>query len=1699
MSYIGLDPNTPLLNTSTQFFSGNGAVTQYTLSRAVASSSDLDVIVGNVSQVPGVDYVAGNTTIIFTVAPGSGTNNVAVTYRGGALNSLDLSASVFQAGTVGAPSVYSLASNNAGIYWASANTMGIVVTGANRALFNANVTSVSSVTGAIVTPGGIGVGGNIHIGNQATVNGGVDSTSVSTGTLRVTGGAGITGNLNIGGDITCVGDFTVNGTFTTTGTDSLEVNDPFIFLANANPGDTYDSGVISEYFDGTNTRYTGYFRDITDNTFKFFGNLLPKPGTTVDTANTSYVAANVTVGNISATGNVTASYFVGNGAALTGISTDTTQIQNGNTKVVIPSINGNIVNNVNGVTIANVWSGGISVVGAVAASTTMTATGNITAGNVTTAGQISATGNIAATANVSGGNIVTGGLISATSTITSAANIIGGNIITGGQIISTALPTSISAAGNIVASNFTTSSGLISASGNITGGNIFTAGVVSATGNVTGNYIIGNGSQLTGLPSGYSNANVAAYLPTYTGNLVSLTGPVTTTANVTGGNLITGALAQAVTLSVTGGATFSTDTAEIGIGNSMTSGVIYIGGPSQTGLIQLAQSTASQTVNVATGATGSANTKTINFGTSGAANSQTNINIGTNLGNATVQYTANTIVAMANTGGSALSVAGNVTGGNLRTAGQMSATANVSGGNVISAGLVNAGTTVSAAGNVTGGNIITGGAVSAVGNISATGNVRGGNLTTAGAVSATGNISATGNVTGGNVLTFGVLSATGNVTGGNIVTAGLITATGNITGGNLSGTSIAGTLTTAAQTNITSVGTLSSLTVTANTTSGNLLTGGIVSATGNVIGGNINTAGIMSSTGNAIHGNITTFGLVSATGNVNGGNIISAGQLQAANLIVSGNVSTPSWTTTGVAIRTTASTYTDSSTLAAGTAASNHVNVLAAPTLAGSNIAQTTTLAATLYIAGGPVAGTNMTITNSYALYVAAGNVLAVANISGGNLLTAGIVSSTGNVIGGNINTAGLVTATGNVTGGNILTGGLITATGNITGGNVLTAGVMSATGNITGGNLSGTNITGTLATAAQTNITSVGTLGSLSVTGNITGGNILGGANVNATTHTGTTASLSGNVTGGNIITGGAVSATGNISATANVLGSNVISSALIQGVTVSASGNVIGGNVTTAGLISATGTITTANSASVGGNLTLSGFFTGNVLRPTLDVTDLLLSTSGNANIVLSPAGTGNVNMGRISASGNIFAAALYGNGGPLTGLDATNISTGTLAQARLANSSLTVNGTSIALGGSGTVTATATNALTIGTGLGGTSYNGSAAVTITNTGVLSLANGGGITASASTGAITLGSTATSVNTANAIVARDASGNFSAGTITATLSGAATTAGTVTTAAQPNITSVGTLSSVTVTGNISGGNVLGGANVNATLFTGTTVSVTGNITGGNISTAGNLAAPTAAVNTNTTQVATTAYVLGQLSSSTPAAIAAAGAVGTGTTFARADHTHSGVTSITGTANQVTASASAGAVTLSLPQSIATSSAVQFGSLTVTTGNITLGNVINGGANLSGNIGSATGYFNTVFAKATSAQYADLAETYRADAEYPPGTVLSFGGDFEVTLTTGQNCARVAGVVSTNPAHVMNAGLESEHTAVLALTGRVPASVVGQVNKGDMMVSAGNGQAMSCATPAMGTVIGKALQDHSGESGIIEIVVGRM
>lgn len=161
--------------------------------------------------------------------------------------------------------------------------------------------------------------------------------------------------------------------------------------------------------------------------------------------------------------------------------------------------------------------------------------------------------------------------------------------------------------------------------------------------------------------------------------------------------------------------------------------------------------------------------------------------------------------------------------------------------------------------------------------------------------------------------------------------------------------------------------------------------------------------------------------------------------------------------------------------------------------------------------------------------------------------------------------------------------------------------------------------------------------------------------------------------------------------------------------------------------------------------------------------------------------------------------------------------------------------------------------------------------------------------------------------------------------------------------------------------------------------------------------------------------------------------------------------------------------------------------------------GNITTGNILNSNGNGVGNIGNSTNYYNTVFAKATSAQYADIAEMYVADAYYEPGTVLSFGGTQEVTMSKVTSDTRIAGVVSQNPSYLMNSTQVGDHVVAVALVGRVPTFVQGPVSKGDMMVSAGNGVAIACNQPAMGTVIGKALESFDGTTGKIELVVGRL
>jgi hypothetical protein len=148
----------------------------------------------------------------------------------------------------------------------------------------------------------------------------------------------------------------------------------------------------------------------------------------------------------------------------------------------------------------------------------------------------------------------------------------------------------------------------------------------------------------------------------------------------------------------------------------------------------------------------------------------------------------------------------------------------------------------------------------------------------------------------------------------------------------------------------------------------------------------------------------------------------------------------------------------------------------------------------------------------------------------------------------------------------------------------------------------------------------------------------------------------------------------------------------------------------------------------------------------------------------------------------------------------------------------------------------------------------------------------------------------------------------------------------------------------------------------------------------------------------------------------------------------------------------------------------------------------------------------SATGVTITgvMSGTATSARYADLAEKYTSDQDYEPGTVVELGGEHEVTLTRRSRSTAIAGVVSTNPAHLMNDQLVSEHVVDVALIGRVPCKVVGQVRKGDLLISSdepGHAQAYKdIHNPPTGSVIGKAIESKDNEDpGVIEVLVGRL
>ena len=320
---------------------------------------------------------------------------------------------------------------------------------------------------------------------------------------------------------------------------------------------------------------------------------------------------------------------------------------------------------------------------------------------------------------------------------------------------------------------------------------------------------------------------------------------------------------------------------------------------------------------------------------------------------------------------------------------------------------------------------------------------------------------------------------------------------------------------------------------------------------------------------------------------------------------------------------------------------------------------------------------------------------------------------------------------------------------------------------------------------------------------------------------------------------------------------------------------------------------------------------------------------------------------------------------------------------------------------------------------------------------------------------------------------------------------------------------------SNVSTTGNITGGNILTGGIMSSTgngihgnILTGGLISATGSITsaanviGGNIVTGGLISA--------TSNIAGGNILTGGL-------ISAAGNVtaGTGSFYFGNGSQLTGVVAVSGSVTKMlngnswaNIAAADGNIVMAVggttvitvdTTTLYTNNLSATGTIRVNSGNAATA-IINGAGNVTGNIGSTTGYFNRIFAQATTALYADVAERFAADEVLDAGTVVELGGPAEITKSLVELSDNVFGVISTRAAYLMNGGAGEDDThPPVAMTGRVPVKVIGVIHKGDRLVSAGNGIARAAKPNEASAfnVIGRSLVDKlTPESATIEAIV---
>ena len=1003
-------------------------------------------------------------------------------------------------------------------------------------------------------------------------------------------------------------------------------------------------------------------------------------------------------------------------------------------------------------------------------------------------------------------------------------------------------------------------------------------------------------------------------------------------------------------------------------------------------------------------------------------------------------------------------------------------------GNVSSTGLAITGT-ISANGNVTGGNVITGGIVTATGNIVTSANVNATSaFVNAGAVLASGRVeagttmSAAGNITGANIITGGLITATGNVTssanvaGGNLIATTAV-VTPSITGTTVTVSATGGAITLNPSSNVSVsskninnladpvqnqdaatkiyVDNMVSTQIAYHQAVAAATTGTLEAATGGTI-----TYTQPNGAGNGVGATLTVSGGSFTT--IDTANIQTVGTRvlvkNQANTALNGVYS---WANATALVRTTdADTYGPNSStdlsindyffVQGGNVNAGSAWVVDGPsgtiTFGTSNITFAQFSSSQTYSGGNGISFVGTVITakvdNNTTAFDGNGNIIVKA---GANLTTPNIGAATGTSLSvtGNLTTATGVSAGGNITGGNLLTAGLISSTGTIT-----------SSANITGGNLLTAGLissTGTITSSANITGGNILTGGLISSTGtitsaaNITGGNLLTSGIVSAASHIGSIVSVTANITGGNILTGGLISATGNIT------GGNINTTSVV-GTAVSMSGNITGANINTGGpngLI-----LTGANINSNAGRITIN--------QIDADV-DFAVDGSGLSNVFYVDAGTRTASFGNSTQTTNAIVA-----------FNATN-------------SVLMPVGTTIQRPGTGV-----TGMLRFNTTNNGLEVFDNSQWNTVGTPTFTVISDDQFTGNGVATTFTLSS---STYTTNSVIV-SINGVVQIPTSAYSVTGSSLT---FTEAPQTgdliDVRGIVTTTQVTSIANSPGNAVVA---VNPTI---NEVSVTGNL----VPVANNvqsLGSPT--LRWKDLYVSGNTITMGNVVMKNVAGGNTIGFYGPdGTTPATIASTSVDTTTISNGTSSVSVVASNGNIQANVGGS--TIGIIWSGGANITGVLAVSGNIVSTGSNGVANIGSATTYFNTVHAKATSAQYADLAENYAADAAYAPGTVLSFGGANEVTVSSVTGDRRIAGVVSTNPSYIMNAVLDAEHVATIALTGRVPTFVSGPVEKGDMMISAGNGRAIACATPAIGTVIGKALENHPGGDGVIEVVVGRL